>query len=432
MSWLGSDVPVAGGARSSVSRRSTPVETNHLVVDLALGSGPDACGQRGPFGQLDDVLVWFYVFLGKDRPLLPPHTHLYNEYVRGTPEEDLDHLTYDTISLRNIRVGKPMVISGLYVGGVSRFMTRTFVQNLGGRKTNTPKSFVHVDNGHPEGKDYFAFGCTLNPPLLDYCRIVYIDTNKFHWCSIDSVAFHSFVWPQDVGKVKSIVRTLFASHCMWADVLIVRELCFGTHRDCFRANRVLENLLWNWSKMWRPYVVYQEGKMANSNCDLAPGWLTHECVYRDFCQCHLLDYISDDWHRPVSLYSNVVCRRFPLFERPCGCSHDNWRFPLGCGRNIKNREIAIRLSWIVMHVLTDTPPSVPRRGEPMVFVLTSKVRTPKWGRERLKGIKRRHRIKEEIDREFRGCLWARGYFSGGCSEDSSEEEYVESDGEESS
>ena len=102
MSWLGSDVPVAGGARSSVSRRSTPVETNHLVVDLALGSGPDACGQRGPFGQLDDVLVWFYVFLGKDRPLLPPHTHLYNEYVRGTPEEDLDHLTYDTISLRNI------------------------------------------------------------------------------------------------------------------------------------------------------------------------------------------------------------------------------------------------------------------------------------------------------------------------------------------
>ena len=87
-----------------------------------------------------------------------------------------------------------------------------------------------------------------------------------------------------------------------------------------------------------------------------------------------------------------------------------------------------------MHVLTDTPPSVPQRGEPMVCVLRSRVRTPKWERERLKGIKRRDRIKEEVYLEYkdsfcRSCLWAS---SGGCSEESSEEERVESDSEESS
>ena len=70
----------------------------------------------------------------------------------------------------------------------------------------------------------------------------------------------------------------------------------------------------------------------------------------------------------------------------------------------------------------------------MVSVLKSRVRTPKWERERLRGIKRRDRIKEEDYREYkdsfsRSCLWA---LSGGCSEESSEEERVESDSEESS
>ena len=142
-------------------------------------------------------------------------------------------------------------------------------------------------------------------------------------------------------------------------MLVVRGRCFGIPSNCFRANRVLEYLLWSWSKMRRPYVLYQEGKLANSNCDFVPGWLTQECVYKDVCKCNVLIYADDDWHRPGSLYSNVVCRRFQLFERRCGCSHDNWRFPRGCGRNTKNREIANRLSWIVMHVLIDSPPSVP-------------------------------------------------------------------------
>lgn len=192
-------------------------------------------------------------------------------------------LTYEPIRLWNIRVGKPAVVEGLHVGGVSLFATPTFVQNLGGRKTNTRNSFVRVAGGHHEGMIYFALGFKLNLPLPGYCRIVYIDTHKLHLCSIDSVAFHSFVWPQDVGKGKRIVRTLFANHCDWADMLIVRGRCCGNHRNCFCANSVLEDLLWNWSKMRRPYVVYQEGKTATSDCDPIPGWLTQECVYKDFC-----------------------------------------------------------------------------------------------------------------------------------------------------
>ena len=75
--WLGSDVPVAGGAHGFVSRRSTPVVTNHPVVDFALGCDPVACGQRGLPGQLDGVLVRSYGFPDESRSLLSPHTPLY-------------------------------------------------------------------------------------------------------------------------------------------------------------------------------------------------------------------------------------------------------------------------------------------------------------------------------------------------------------------
>ena len=140
----------------------------------------------------------------------------------------------------------------------------------------------------------------MNPQLPGYCRIVYIDTKKFHWCSFDSVAFHSFAWPQNVGKAKSIVRTLFANQCDWADVLIVRGRCFDHRRNCFRANRALEHLIWNWSKMRRPYVVYQDGYAdAPSGCDPVPGWLTHACVYKDLRQCHLLGTHYQCWCRPA-------------------------------------------------------------------------------------------------------------------------------------
>ena len=255
-----------------------------------------------------------------------------------------------------------------------------------------------MNGGHHEGRNYFASGCRLNPPLPGYCRIVYIDTKKCHWCSIDSVAFHYFGWPQNVGKAKSIVRTLFANHCGWVDVLIVRGRRFDSHRNCFRANKVLDNLLWNWSMMRRPYVVYQEGGVAIDCCDLVPGWLTLECVYRDFCQCQLLGTHYQGWCRPGALYSNVVCRRFQLFDRRCDCSGDvvmsESQFPWDYhSRNAKNLEIATGLSRIVMHVLGDTPPSVPPRGEPVVCVLTSRTRKPVWERARHK------RDTEAISRE---------------------------------
>ena len=62
------------------------------------------------------------------------------------------------------------------------------------------------------------------------------------------MAFHLFVWPRNSRDVRSLVRTLFINHCKWADVLVVRGRCFCSHKSCFRSNRVLENLLWNWSK----------------------------------------------------------------------------------------------------------------------------------------------------------------------------------------
>ena len=200
---------------------------------------------------------------------------------------------------------------------MSRFKCRTYVQNVGGLVTNTYKAFVRVKDGHHEGRNYFAFGCKLNPPLPSHCRIVYIDTKKIHWCSIGSVAFHSFVWPQNVGKAKSIVRTLFANHCDLIDVLIVRGRCFGDHRNCFRANRVLENLVWNWSKMRRPYVLYRDRNAEIRNgCDPIPGWLTQECDYKNLCQCRLVGADYQGWCRPGSLYGNVM-GRFQLIE---GCS----------------------------------------------------------------------------------------------------------------
>ena len=104
---------------------------------------------------------------------------------------------------------------------------------------------------------------------------------------ICSVVFHSFAWPQDVGKARSIVRTLFVNHCDWVDVSIVRGRCFGRHRNCFRANRALDKLLWNWSEMRRPYVVYMEDNMAISPGDFVPYWF-RTYKYRNLCQCHLL------------------------------------------------------------------------------------------------------------------------------------------------
>ena len=168
---------------------------------------------------------------------------------------------------------------------------------------------MRVKGGHPEGRNYCALGCTSDLPLRSYCRIVYLDTCKLRWCSIDSVAFHAFVWPRDVKEAKGIARTLFTNHCGLLDVLVVRGRCFSSNKFCYRANMVLEHFLWNWSKMQRPHEVYREGNGGITGSDPVPPWLTRECVYDDFCQCHLVSARHPNWHSPESLYSNVVCRR---------------------------------------------------------------------------------------------------------------------------
>ena len=53
-----------------------------------------------------------------------------------------------------------------------------------------------------------------------------------------------------------------------------------------------------------------------------------------------------------------------------------------------------------MHVLIDVPPSVPQRGEPLVSILKSQKRQPKWARARLRGLRRRH-----VERMLRRKVW---------------------------
>ena len=128
------------------------------------------------------------------------------------------------------------------------------------------------------------------------------------WCSVDSVAFHSFVWPHEARDAKSFAKTLFTNHCNWRDVLIVPGRCFCSHKSCHAASPVLENLLWHWSKTDRPYLVYKEGSKATVGGDLMPGWLSRRC-WGDSCQCNFVGrnkaFNRLGWHHPGSLYSNI-------------------------------------------------------------------------------------------------------------------------------
>lgn len=200
--------------------------------------------------------------------------------------------------LRNIGAGKPAIANRFHIGKVVRYEGRTFIHNLEGRKTNTWCSTKRVKNAHHEGRGYCAPGCIDDPPFPKHRRIVCIDICKLRWCSVDSVAFHSFAWPCNVKEAKGIACTLFINPCNLADVLIVRGRCFSSNKVCFRANRALETLLWNWSKMRRPYVVYKGGNDGVGDGDPALAWLIHECVHKGFCQCHLVGSRHQGWHHP--------------------------------------------------------------------------------------------------------------------------------------
>ena len=272
----------------------------------------------------DDVLYHHFRFPSSGRGPLPINTPLFNKFVgrigaRGLWDSNLPRLNLGTpvrryrIRLRNIKVGAFVVARRLHVGTVARG-GQTFIHNLEGRMINAVGPAFMIDNA--QGRNYRARECKLNPPLRSHVRIVYIDTRKLKWCSVDSVAFHSFAWPRSTQEARGIARTLFTNHCNWADVLIVRGRCFGSNHCCHWANRILENLLWNWACVGRPYVVYNEGGEVSGGGGVVPKWLEGNCTYPDFCQCKLVGGWS--WHHPGSLYSNIVGRQHKFFGGNCG------------------------------------------------------------------------------------------------------------------
>ena len=188
---------------------------------------------------------------GNGMQLFPSCTPLYNKFAGGVPAVGLGGVGRP-IRPRNIRIGRPAIANRLHIGEGVRFQGRTLIRNLEGRTTITFGFTLRIKNAHHEGRNYHAPSCIHNLPLPSHVRIVYIDTSKLRWCSVGSVAFHSFAWPKNVREAKGIARTLFTNHYNLADVLIVRGRSFSANKVCFKANRALENLLWNWSNMGRP------------------------------------------------------------------------------------------------------------------------------------------------------------------------------------
>lgn len=96
-------------------------------------------------------------------------------------------------------------------------------------------------------------------------------------------------------------------------MLVVRGRCFGPSTYCLRANGILEDLLWNWTCVGRPYLVYKEGGEASGGGDVVPKWFEGNCAYYGVCQCNLVGGWS--WHHPGPLYSNIVGRQHQLFGK---------------------------------------------------------------------------------------------------------------------
>lgn len=210
--------------------------------------------------------------------------------------------------------------------------------------------------------------------MPDYARIVYIDVRKVHWCSVGDVSFRSFVRPRIAREARSIMRTVFTSQCGWADVLVVRGRCFCSHKSCHAANRVLEELPWQWSKTKRPFVVYTDGSVELGGGDLVLNWLNEGQNYDRVCQCNLVAG-RKHWHRPGKLYTNITDMKL-AFEMDstqlepvgityiwaCKCLHVDVKihFPhKSCTKRSMNGQIVAVLCRATIEVLQKTPPKVP-------------------------------------------------------------------------
>ena len=357
--WSGALDHAAGsvsqiGASGSVVGRPNSIEvdprsTHHISNSVAVQADSKS----------EEVFVGLCRFV--DGPLgLTSHAPKYNKLIGGV------RAAIDPIHLRNIKLGEFAVDDRWHIGRIERFATRTYIHGFIGRKSIVNCSIVRVKDGHHVGKNCFRLGCGDHPLLPLDCRIVYLDVRKLKWCSVDSVAFHSFKWPKDGRKAKSIVRTLSANYCNWADVLIVRGRCFR-YTDGYTANRVLENLLWQWNGLKRPFVVYQQERIKYHRRDILPRWMVGDYTlrtHRNFCQCHLVHVEGKGWHRPGTLYSNVVRDFGEMYANPCSCfTRVGWRYPRGCTHHSVNCDVATGLSWIAMWPLQKAPPPVPPRSE---------------------------------------------------------------------
>ena len=152
-----------GSRASSVS--VGPPSVGQELNDVAVGEG-DEEWYLGGFGEeikqeFDQTLVQCYGYPNNGRQLFPPCTHLYNKFAGRVPAEGFVGIP-TPIRLRKIKIGRPAIANRLHIGEVVRYKCRTFIHNLGGRKTNTCCSAAYVRNAHHEGRNYCAPGCSLN------------------------------------------------------------------------------------------------------------------------------------------------------------------------------------------------------------------------------------------------------------------------------
>ena len=182
--------------------------------------------------RFDEILIRCYGYPAVDRQLSFVSAPLYNTFV-GRMLVDGPHSIAGPIRLRNIRVGRPAVANRVHIGEVVRYDSRTCIRSLDGRRTNAFGSMLRMVSAQHVGRNRHAQGCMLNPPLFPHARVVYIDTwCKLKWCSTDSVAPRSFVWPRSTKEAKVLARTLFVNHCSWAVVFIVRGRSFSSGNAC--------------------------------------------------------------------------------------------------------------------------------------------------------------------------------------------------------
>ena len=99
------------------------------------------------------------------------------------------------VRLRNIKAGHFAIGNRLHIGEVVRCNVDTCIHNLEGRQPNTLGSAMEVPDDHRVGWIYYAPCCMYNASLPRSARIAYIDARTVRWCSVGSVAFHSFCLP---------------------------------------------------------------------------------------------------------------------------------------------------------------------------------------------------------------------------------------------